>query len=191
MFREQKSGSRAHAQRRSASKQGSREDIQARIAGLRSVPRENLADAVFMLSMEAKQQSGLLRQAIKRRAQAEFEFDASPDGDLATWLAEDAVSTLRHHAASHPGLLDLLVQRSPDVRFTVNRDEAVSLLAAMVREQRLEGILEGLRLAGLLNEPSKGRHAGFGELDTPSTSAPAGNAGEADAGPVARRPAKG
>jgi hypothetical protein len=29
------------------------------------------------------------------------------------------------------------------------------MVAAMIREQRLEGILEGLRLAGLLNEPRK------------------------------------
>jgi hypothetical protein len=29
------------------------------------------------------------------------------------------------------------------------------MVAAMIREQRLEEILEGLRLAGILNEPSK------------------------------------
>jgi hypothetical protein len=102
----------------------------------------------------------LIRQAIKERAQAEFAFDPSPDADLATYLAEDAVSTLRHHDADLPTLLDVLVQRSPDVRFTVEQEEAISMIAAVIREQRLEGILEGLRLAGLLNEPSKDRHAG-------------------------------
>jgi hypothetical protein len=114
-----------------------------------------------MLSMEAKQQSALIRQAIKQRAEAEFAFDPPPDADFATFLAEDGVSTLRHHTADLPTLLDLLVQRSPDIRFTVRQEEAVLMLAAMIREQRLEGILEGLRLAGLLNEASKDRHAGI------------------------------
>lgn len=137
-------------------------DIQARITQLRSVPREKLADEVFMLWMAAKQQSGLIRQSLKERAKAEFEFDPPSDGDLATYLAEDAVSTSRHHIADVPTLLDLLYERSPDVHFTVHQRHAVSMLAAMIREQRLEGILEGLRLAGLLNESSKDRHAGFG-----------------------------
>jgi hypothetical protein len=34
------------------------------------------------------------------------------------------------------------------------------LVAAMIREQRLEGILEGLRLARLLNEVPNRRRAG-------------------------------
>lgn len=142
------------------SSESSDKDIQARIAQLRSLPREQLADAVFMLSMEAKQQSAQIRRAIKERADAEFAFDPSRNADLAAYLAEDAVSTLRHHDADLPRLLDVLVQRSPDVRFTVDREDAVLLLAAMIREQRLEGILDGLRLAGVLNEPSKDRHAG-------------------------------
>jgi len=54
-----------------------------------------------------------------------------------------------------------LLQRPRDARFTVDQDEAVALLAATVREERIEGILEGLRLAGILNEPHKDRHARF------------------------------
>jgi hypothetical protein len=139
--------------------ESSAKDLQARMAQLRGLPREKLADAVFMLSLEAKQQSALTRQAIKERTQAELDFDPSPDADLATYLATEAVPSLRHHDANLPTLLDVLVQRSPEVRFTVRPEEAVSMLAAMLREQRLEGILEGLRLAGILNEPSKDRHA--------------------------------
>ncbi|MGV7214911.1 hypothetical protein [Bradyrhizobium sp. UFLA05-112] len=137
-------------------------DIQAGIAQLRNVPREKLADAVFMLSMAAKRQSGLIRQSINERAKADFDFDPPSSGDLAGYLAEDTVSTLRHHLADAPTLLDLLSDRSPAVHFTVNQRGAVSMLAALIREQRLDGILEGLRLAGLLNESSKDRHAGFG-----------------------------
>jgi transposase InsO family protein len=50
-------------------------DIHARIAELRSVPREKLADTVFMLSMVAKQQSSLIQQSIKERAKATFDCD--------------------------------------------------------------------------------------------------------------------
>ncbi|GLR85221.1 hypothetical protein GCM10007857_19310 [Bradyrhizobium iriomotense] len=125
------------------------------------MPREKLVDTVFMLSMVAKQQAGLIRRSINERAQSDFEFDPPPSGDLAAYLAEDTVSTLRHHVADVPTLLDLLSERSPAVHFTVHQRDAVSMLAALIREQRLEGILEGLRLAGLLNESSKDRHAGF------------------------------
>ncbi|XSC42949.1 hypothetical protein ACF1BQ_033120 [Bradyrhizobium sp. RDT10] len=40
----------------------------------------------------------------------------------------------------------------PDVHFTIQQQDAVSMVASMIRVQRLEGILEGLRLAGLLNK---------------------------------------
>lgn len=64
-----------------------------------------------------------------------------------------------------PSLADVLIQRSRQVRFTVDRTEVVALLAATIREQRLKDILEGLRLAGLLNEPSKNRRAGIAVAD--------------------------
>ncbi|WP_247547994.1 hypothetical protein [Bradyrhizobium sp. 177] len=118
-------------------------DIQARIAELRSLPREELADAVFMLSMNARQ-GELIRHAIEKRAEVDLDFDPPPNADFATYLANDVVSTLRHHVADLPTLLDLLVERAPDVCFTVDREEAVSLLAAIIREHRLEGVLEGL-----------------------------------------------
>jgi hypothetical protein len=137
-------------------------DIQKRIAGLRSLRREQLADAVFMLAMDAKRQSALLREAIDHRAVVELGSSSAGDGDLATYLAGEVASTLRHHTASAPTFLDALLQHSRDVRFTVDQAEAVALLAATLREQRIEGILEGLRLAGVLNEPHKDRHAGFG-----------------------------
>ncbi|MCS3929006.1 hypothetical protein M2175_004037 [Bradyrhizobium elkanii] len=127
---------------------------------MRNLPREQVADAVFMLSMEAHRQSELLRHAVRQRV--EVETETSSVHDLATYVASDSVSTLRHHAADAPTLLGVLVQRERDVRFTVGREEAVALLAATLREQQLQGILEGLRLAGLLTEPAKDRHAGIG-----------------------------
>ncbi|MCS3764806.1 MULTISPECIES: hypothetical protein [Bradyrhizobium] len=161
MVRVQKSRAGANAWRADAGRESSIADIQARIVELRSLRREKLADAAFMLSMNARSQRELIREAIEKRAAVELDFDPPAKGDLATYLANDVVSTLRDHVSELPTLMDLLVQRAPDVGFTVHREEAVSLLAAIVREQRLEGVLEGLRLAGLLNEPAKHRHGGF------------------------------
>ncbi|OAF00420.1 hypothetical protein AYJ54_31660 [Bradyrhizobium centrolobii] len=164
MFRRQKGGSHANtAQEQRQRNESSGDEIQAGIVELRGLPREKLADAVFMLWMAAKQQSGLIRRSIKESASAEFDCHSPSGGDMASYLAEDAVSTLRHHAADLPKLLDVLLERSPGVHFTVRERDAVSMLAAMIREQRLEGILEGLRLAGLLNESPKDRHGGFGK----------------------------
>lgn len=133
-------------------------DIKARMAELRSVPHEKLADAVFLLSMAAKQQSEQIRRSIMDRAETRVEFDPPPNADLAAYLAEEAISILRHHETEVPTLLDILSGRSWDVGFTVEQGDAATMLAAMIREQRLEGILEGLRLAGLLNKSPKHRH---------------------------------
>jgi hypothetical protein len=166
MFGRRKSKARAHdaqqVHQRFERNERLGRDIYAHIAELRKVSREKLADAVFMLSIAAKQQSGLIRQFIKERTKADSDFGAPSDGDLATYLAEEAANTLRDHMTNVPTLLDLITERSPDVHFTVHQQDAVSMLAAMIREQRLEGILEGLRLAGLLNKSSKDRHSGFG-----------------------------
>jgi hypothetical protein len=54
-------------------------------------------------------------------------------------------------------------EQLPDVHFTIQQQDTVSMMAAMIREQRLEGILQGLRLAGLSNEaPSHQPADGWG-----------------------------
>src|SRR6202023_1168503 len=55
-------------------------EIYARMAELKNVPRENLPDAVFMLSMAAKHQGEQIRQSIKDRTRYDFDFDAFADG---------------------------------------------------------------------------------------------------------------
>lgn len=127
MVREQKSGSRTNAQRSHDSQNGS-EDFQARIAALRSLPREKLADAVFMLWMETQREGELIRRAVKQRVEGEAGPEPVPNADLAAYLAGEAVSSLRHHEVDVPSLADVLIQRSREVRFTVDRTEAVTLL---------------------------------------------------------------
>jgi hypothetical protein len=132
-------------------------EIYARMAELKNVPRENLPDAVFLLSMAAKHQSEQIRQSIRDRTRYDFDIDTLTDGDLATYLAEGAGYALRDHVTQPQTFFEAVSEQLPDVHFTIQQQDAVSMMAAMIREQRLEGILEGLRLAGLLNEASKRR----------------------------------
>ncbi|MEH2626389.1 hypothetical protein V1292_004444 [Bradyrhizobium sp. AZCC 1719] len=134
--------------------------IYARIADLKKVPRENLPDAVFLLFMEAKQQSELIRRSIKDRTHYDFNFGGMTDGDLATYLAQDAAYALRDHVTNPQTFFEAMSEQLPDVHFTIQQLDGVSMVAAMIREQRLDGILEGLRLAGLLNEVPNRRRAG-------------------------------
>jgi hypothetical protein len=144
MLRKHKSKSRAHdarqADQRFERNERSGKDIYSRLAELKTLPREGLVDVVFMLSMAAKQQSRMIQRSIEERAKADFDFDPPPYGDIATYLASETVRTLRDNTAEAPGVLDLLFERSPEVRFTVLQQEAVSMVAAVIREQRLEGV---------------------------------------------------
>src|SRR5260370_22167977 len=72
-------------------------EIYARMAQLKNVPRENLPDAVFMLSMAAKLQSEQIRQSIKDRTRDDFDIDTLTDGDLGPYLPENAGQTRRDH----------------------------------------------------------------------------------------------
>ena len=138
-------------------------DIYARIAGLKNVDREGLVDEVFILFREAKHQSQSIRQTIKDRTQYEFDFGDMNEGDRATYLAEETANALRDHITNTQTFFQVLSEQLPDVHYSIQKEDAVSMVAAMIREQRLEGILEGLRLAGLLNEPRKrnrNRHEG-------------------------------
>ncbi|NOJ45914.1 hypothetical protein [Bradyrhizobium archetypum] len=134
--------------------------IYARIADLKKVPRENLPDAVFLLFMEAKQQSELIRRSISERTHYDFNFGGTTEGDLATYLAQDAAHALRDHVTNTQTFFEAMSEQLPDVHFTIQQQDAVSMVAAMIRVERLDGILEGLRLAGLLNEVPNRRRAG-------------------------------
>src|ERR1700731_641218 len=111
-------------------------EIYARMAELKNVPRENLPDAVFMLSMAAKHQNEQIRQSIKDRTRYDFDLDTLTDGDLATYLAEDAGYALRDHVTSPQTVFEALSEQLPDVHFTIQQKDVVPM-AAMIREQRL------------------------------------------------------
>ncbi|WOH68648.1 hypothetical protein [Bradyrhizobium sp. BWA-3-5] len=150
----------AEAQARLERNQRAGKAIYSRIAALKKVPRENLPDAVFLLFMEAKQQGELIRRSIKDRTHYDFNFGGMTDGDLATYLAQDAASALRDHVTNPQTLFEAMSEQLPHVNFTIQLQDAVAMVAAMIREQRLNGVLEGLRLAGLLNEVPNRRREG-------------------------------
>jgi hypothetical protein len=90
--------------------------------------------------------------------------DIIPDHDaIGTPLAEEVLVALRvgrvvlGTIGNPQTFFEAMSEQLPDVHFTIQQQDAVSMMAAMIREQRLEGILEGLRLAGLLNEAPKRR----------------------------------
>jgi hypothetical protein len=149
---------RQPARQRPARSEKPARELQARIGDLRNLPLEKLADAVFLLSMAAKQQSEQIRRSILEQAKVEIELKSSPKGDMADFLGAEAVSMLRHHGSAGPSLMDILAGRSPDVAFTIEQQDAVAMVAAVIREQRLDGILEGLRLVGLLSTSTKNCH---------------------------------
>ncbi|NOJ46076.1 hypothetical protein [Bradyrhizobium archetypum] len=157
MFGKKKKMLRKHetqeVQARFERNEGAGKDIYARIADLKNVPRDNLPDAVFMLFVEAKHQSELIRQSIKERTRNDFNFVGFVvDGDFATYLAEEAAHAVRDHVTNPQTLLEAMSEQLPDVHFTIQQQDAVSMVASMIRVQRLEGILESLRLAGLLDK---------------------------------------
>src|ERR1700730_19357145 len=83
-------------------------EIYARMAELRNIPRENLPEAVFMLSMAAKHQSEQIRQSIKDDTRYDFDLGALTDGDLATYLAEGTGYALRDHVTNPPTFLEVI-----------------------------------------------------------------------------------
>lgn len=159
MFGNRKQKLRKHeeqqAQERFERNERAGKDIHGRTAELKKVDRADLPAAVLMLFREAKHQSELIRQSITDRSGYDFAFGGPANGDLATYLARGAALALRDHATSPQTLLEVLSEQSPDVHFTIPEPDAVSLIATMIREQRIDGILEGLRLAGLLNAAPK------------------------------------
>jgi hypothetical protein len=59
---------------------------------------------------------------------------------------------MRENVTNPQTVFQALSEQLPNVQFTVDWNDAVSLVSAMIREQRVEGILEGLEIAGLIED---------------------------------------
>ena len=111
-------------------------DIYARIGALKNVAQEDLAHEVFMLYREAKHQSQLIRQSIKDHAQYDFDFGGKSGGDLATYRAEDAAYALRAHVTNPQTFFQAMSEQLPDVHFTIQQQDAVSMVVPVVNQFR-------------------------------------------------------
>jgi hypothetical protein len=125
-------------------------DIYKRIATLHEKPNPSgVAYDVLMLLREAQHLEALIRQSIKDRTDYDFDFGTQKDGDLATYLGGDITYALRDHVTNPQTLFQALSDQFPDVHFSIHRQDAISMISAIIRVQRLGGIIEGLELAGV------------------------------------------
>ena len=122
-------------------------DIYRRIAALTKTDRARVPH-VFK---DAKHQTALIRQSIADRTHNHFN-SGDRGGDLATFLADGIASIMRENVTNPQTVFQALSEQLPNVQFTVDWNDAVSLVSAMIREQRVEGILEGLEIAGLIED---------------------------------------
>lgn len=123
-------------------------ELNKRMVALHKVDRSRLQGDLRVLHADAKHETAMIRQSIADRTGYTFE-GGGPDGDLFTFLAELNVAMVRENSADPQTVMQALADKLPDVRFTVHWYDAVSLGAAMYREQRVVNVIEGLELAGL------------------------------------------
>lgn len=123
-------------------------ELNKRMSALHKMDRSRLQGELRVLHADAKHETAMIRQSIADRTGYSFD-GGTPDGDLFTFLAELTVSMVRENSADPQTVMQALADKLPDVRFTVHWYDAVSLGAAMFREQRVVNVIEGLELAGL------------------------------------------
>ena len=125
-------------------------DICKRIAKLNEKPHPSgIAYDVLMLLGEAQHLEALIRQSIKDRTDYDFDFSILEDGDLATYLGEEVTHALREHVTNPQTLFQALSDQFPGVHFSIHPRDAISMISATIRTQRLAGLIEGLELAGV------------------------------------------
>jgi hypothetical protein len=146
---------REHEQRQSQERfeRNEREggEIYRRVAALKKMDRARVPHEVMLLFKDAKHQTALIRQSIADRTHIHFD-SGDRGGDLATFLADGIASIMRENVTNPQTVFQALSEQLPKVHFTVDWNDAVSLVSAMIREQRIDGILEGLEIAGLMED---------------------------------------
>jgi hypothetical protein len=114
-----------------------------------SSDRSRIGEDVLNLLKYARSQTGAIRQSIADRSQVDFSGEPPTEGDVATALADDIASVLREHTCDPQTVWAALSEALPEVKFTVDIYDAVSMIAAMLRQQELIGVVHGLELAGI------------------------------------------
>ena len=125
-------------------------DLYRRIAALEKLVPSRLGVEVLMLFKEARHQNELIRQSIKDRTGYDFDAGDPGHGDLATFLAEDVAYALRNNVTNPQTFFEAMSDQFPEVHFTIQQQDAISMVSAMIRAERIHGIIEGLQLAGVI-----------------------------------------
>jgi hypothetical protein len=122
-----------------------------RVAELQRLERAAVPEAAMLLLKDARHQVALIRQSIADRSGYNFRGGQDlPEGDLATSLAEDIAGVMRENITNPQTFFQAMSDQLPDVHFTVSWEDACTMVAAEIREERILGIIEGLQLAGLI-----------------------------------------
>jgi hypothetical protein len=111
--------------------------------------RTHIGEDVAKLLRYARSQTEAIRQSIIDKTDYDFTSGPTLEGDVATVLAEGVASIMRDHRCDPQTLWQAFSQAFPEVHFTVDWYNALSLVAAMFRQDQLAGIVEGLELAGV------------------------------------------
>ena len=132
-------------------------DITKRIYELRQLDPVNRPQAVLGLLKDAKHQLALIRQSIADRTHYDFGpyGEEAREGDIATYLAEDITGVMRENVTNPQTFWQAMSDQLPEVHFTVDWYDATSMVAAVIREMHLAGVIEGLELAGALPNSTK------------------------------------
>jgi hypothetical protein len=131
--------------------------ITKRIYELRQLDPFDRPQTVLGLLKDAKHQLALIRQSIADRSHYDFGpySEEAPEADIATYLAEDITGVMRENTTNPQTFWQAMSEQFPEVYFTVDWYEATSMVAAMIREMHLAGVIEGLELAGALPDSTK------------------------------------
>ena len=112
--------------------------------------RARIGQEVMALLKQAQSQVNAICKSIHEKTKYEVDpGEPLDEGDSATALAEDIAGVMRDYTCNPQSMWQALSEALSNVQFTVDWYDAVSMVAAMLRQERITGIIESLELAGV------------------------------------------
>jgi hypothetical protein len=118
--------------------------------------REKLLEAAIELFERTRDDVLEVRKSTHHDSHCDLDDagDALEEGDMYTSQAEDIAGLMRENVCNPQTVWEALSEALPDVHFTVDWHDAVSIVAAMLREARQLGVVDGLELANAADAKS-------------------------------------
>lgn len=123
--------------------------INTRLSELHSLDRSRLQTEARILLLEAKRQTAKIIQSIADRTDYDFGGLSDAEGDLFTFYGDMIAGVMREHSIDPQTVWQALSERIPSAHFTVHLHDAVAMTAAILREERVAGIIEGLEISSM------------------------------------------